>query len=205
VGGDALSALDRFVFAPSQLPRERQLALRRLLADMSAGIPGAEKLRLELRQGRRAGANAFALPSGIIVMTDELVALAKDDAEIEAVLAHEIGHQRQRHLLRQFLQDSATALVLAAAIGDVTSLTSLAAAAPTLLLRAKFSRDFEREADDFALDDLARRGIPAQKFADILQRMEERRPHRKDSKEGSDYLSTHPSTRERILRMQGNR
>ena len=208
IGGDALSALDQFVFAPSQLPRERQQALRRLCEGMSAGTPGVANLRLELRQGKRAGANAFALPSGIIVMTDELVAIAKDDAEIEAVLAHEIGHQRQRHLLRQFLQDSATALVLAAAIGDVTSITSLAAAAPTLLLRAKFSRDFEREADDFALDYLARRGIPAQKFADILQRMEERRPNGKNAgKAGdvADYLSTHPSTRERILRAQGNR
>ena len=118
------------------------------------------------------------------------------------MLAHEFGHLRQRHILRHVLQDSATALLIAVTIGDLTSLTSLAAAAPTLLLQAKFSRDFEREADDFALEYLARRGIPPETFAAILQRMEEKGPGGKDA---PDYLSTHPATRERIERARGRR
>jgi len=202
IGRDALAALDRFVLAPSRLPPERQEALRKLHSGMTAGtgsdMSGAGSYRLELRAGGRAGANALALPSGIIVVTDELVALSKDDRELEAVLAHEIGHLRQRHILRHLLQDSATALLIAVTVGDLTSLTSLVAgAAPTLLLQAKFSRDFEREADDFALDYLARRGIPLEAFTAILQRMEENRPEGKDA---PDYLSTHPATRERIER-----
>jgi len=201
IARDALAALDSFVLGPSTLPVGRQQALRRLCEGMTADSGNAAPLRLELRQGKRAGANAFALPAGIIVMTDELVALAKDDRELEAVLAHEIGHQRQRHILRQMLQDSATALVIAAVIGDIASLTSLAAAAPTLLLRAKFSRDFEREADDYALAYLAKRGIPGETFAAILQRMEEKRP---GSGDGADYLSSHPATRERVMRARKN-
>jgi len=84
----------------------------------------------------------------------------------------------------------------------MASLTSLAAAAPTLLLQAKFSRDFEREADDFAFGYMARRGIPPEMFAAILQRIEEKRPRGTDV---PDYLSTHPATRERIERARGAR
>lgn len=47
------------------------------------------------------GANAFALPDGTLVVTDELVELAGDnDDEVLAVLAHELGHIHERHGLR---------------------------------------------------------------------------------------------------------
>ena len=197
IGRDALAALDRFVLTPSRLPPQRQEALRKLHSRMTADIEAAAGYRLELRAGGRVGANALALPAGIVVVTDELVALSTDDRELEAVLAHEIGHLRQRHILRHVLQDSVAALLIAATLGDLTSLTSLAAAAPTLLLQAKFSRDFEREADDFALAYLARRGIPPEVFAAILQRMEDKRPEGTDA---LDFLSSHPATRERIER-----
>jgi Zn-dependent protease with chaperone function len=202
IGRDALATLDRFVFKPSQLPAERQQAMRKLHARMAADIGGGSGDRIELRVGGRAGANALALPAGIIVLTDELVNLAKDDREIEAVLAHEFGHQRQRHILRHVLQDSTAALLVAVAIGDLSSLTSLLAAAPTLLLQAKFSRDFEREADDFALDYLDRKSIPSEMFAAILERLEKSRPGGRDM---PDFLSTHPEVRVRIERAKGKR
>jgi Zn-dependent protease with chaperone function len=202
IGRDALAALDRAVFKPSALPPERQAALRKLHARMAAEIGAAGDSRLELRRGGRAGANALALPAGLIVVTDELVALAKDDREIEAVLAHEFGHQRGRHILRHVLQDSIAALLVAVTVGDLSSLTALVAAAPTLLLQAKFSRDFEREADDFALDYLKRRGIPPEVFAAMLERLDASRPGGRD---GPDFLSTHPDIRARIERARGAR
>jgi Zn-dependent protease with chaperone function len=198
IGRDALAALDRFALAPSTLGEERQAALRKIHAGMAASGD-----RLEFRKGGRIGPNALALPAGIIVVTDELVALSKDDREIEAVLAHETGHLRRRHILRHVLQDSATALLVAFVLGDIASLGSIAAAAgPTLLLQAKFSRDFEREADDYAFSYMAQRGIPPEMFGAILQRMEEKRG---GAKGDSDYLSTHPATRERIERATGKR
>ena len=202
IGRDALAALDRAVFKPSALPPERQAALRKLHARMAADTGAAGDSRLELRRGGRAGANALALPAGLIVVTDELVALAKDDREIEAVLAHEFGHQRGRHILRHVLQDSAAALLIAVTVGDLSSLTSLLAAAPTLLLQAKFSRDFEREADDFALAYLKKRGIAPEVFAAILERLEASRPEGRDV---PDFLSTHPDIRVRIERARGAR
>jgi len=158
---------------------------------------GADGYRLELRSSKRLGANAFALPSGEVVVTDQLVELAKKDDELVAVLAHEIGHLRQRHGLRRLLQDSATVLLIAAVTGDLTSIVSLASALPAILLQAKYSRDFEREADEFALDYMKRHDVPPESFGAILLRMEARRGAAADI---PDYLSTHPATRERAER-----
>ncbi len=176
LGRDALAGLDRILLSPTQLPAARREELRALFS---------------------LGANALALPSGVVVVTDQLVELASDDNEIAAVLAHEIGHLRYRHGLRRLLQDSATVLLVAAITGDLTSIASLASALPAMLLQAKYSRNFEREADEFALDTMKRHGIPAGSFAAILLRIEQRRGASTDV---PDYLSTHPATRERAAR-----
>ncbi len=197
IGRDALAGLDRVLLTPSKLPPARQEKMRALFAKMISGIEGADGYRLELRSSKRLGANAFALPSGEVVVTDQLVELAKKDDELVAVLAHEIGHLRQRHGLRRLLQDSATVLLIAAVTGDLTSIVSLASALPAILLQAKYSRDFEREADEFALDYMKRHDIPPESFGAILLRMEARRGAAGDI---PDYLSTHPATRERAER-----
>ncbi|HEY6240791.1 MAG TPA: M48 family metallopeptidase [Burkholderiales bacterium] len=197
IGRDALAGLDRVLLEPSKLPPARQERMRALFASMISGIEGAGGYRLELRASKRLGANALALPSGEVVVTDQLVELAQNDDELVAVLAHEIGHLRQRHGLRRLLQDSATVLLIAAVTGDLTSVASLATSLPTILLQAKYSRDFEREADDFAIEYMKDHGVPAESFGAILLRMEQRRGASADV---PDYLSTHPAARERAER-----
>ena len=201
IGRDALAVLDKVLLEPTQLPVARQTELRTLFSRVADGLEGAGDYRLELRAGKRLGPNALALPSGIIVFTDELVMLAKNDQELIAVLAHEIGHLKQRHALRHLLQNSATALLVAAVVGDIVSITSLAAALPTMLLQAKYSRDFETEADEFALGYMQRNGIPLEAFAAILLRMDEKAA----AKDAPVYLSTHPAARERAERFRATR
>jgi Zn-dependent protease with chaperone function len=146
-------------------------------------------------------------PSGIVVLTDELVKIAKNDDEIVAVLAHELGHVERRHTMRHILQSSATGLVMATLTGDILSVTSLSATLPTALVEAKFSRDFEREADDAAARYLKTNGIPLRRFADILQRLQTEYDKKtgkgKEEETFTGYLSTHPQTRERIERFMG--
>ena len=202
LGRDALAALDRVLLAPSKLPPARREKMRALFSHMVSGIEGADGYRLELRAGKRLGANALALPSGEIVVTDQLVELAEKDDELVAVLAHEIGHLRQRHGLRRLLQDSATVLLIAAVTGDLSSIASLASALPAILLQAKYSRDFESEADEFAFDYMKRHGIPPESLGAILLRMDKRRGAASDI---PDYLSTHPATRERAERSRAAR
>jgi Peptidase family M48 len=196
IGTQALELLDRGYLSPSRLPPERQRELREKFNAMTRDLDDAHEYRLEFRQGGELGANAFALPSGIVVMTDELVDLAQADEELQVVLAHEIGHVVHRHSLRMLLQNSATSLLIIGLTGDVSSASVLVAGVPTALVQAKHSRQFENEADDYAYAWMDRNGVPHRYFTDMLERLE-----KKYGGAGSgalSWLSSHPSTAERI-------
>jgi hypothetical protein len=206
LGRESLDTLDRFLFKPSRVGAERQRGLQALFRGMTASMPGGDGFRLVFRASPPLGANALALPSGIVVMTDAMVALAKNDEELAAVLAHELGHVRERHLLRHVLQNSVATLLMATITGDIVSVTSLSATLPTALIDAKFSRDFEREADDAACAYLRQRGIAVSHYVAILSRLQtELEKKTKESGKGDDtfrnYLSSHPATEERIRRI----
>jgi Zn-dependent protease with chaperone function len=196
VGSHVLAVLDRTVFSPSEISDTRQAHLMIRFEELR--LPGETASRQHQILFRRAdaiGANAMALPSGEIVLTDALVALARDDRELLAVLAHEAGHVQERHGIRHLLQNSVVSLLITWYVGDVGT---IAAAAPTALLQAKYSRDFEREADDYAASSLRDNGIAVEHLADILRRIEE--SHGGSS--AASYLSSHPATTERMQRLR---
>lgn len=200
LGADSLAVLDRSVFQPSKLAPERRAELRRVFAEVAAdaGSEGS-RYRLELRSGGSVGANAFALPSGIVVLTDQLEQLAHDDDELRGVFAHEVGHLVNRHAMRLLVQTSASALLVVGVFGDVSGVSSLAATAPTVLLNAAYSRDAEREADAFAFRWMSHHGVKPDQLADLLERLAA--AHGDVS---GGYLASHPDIRERMqaLRLQ---
>jgi predicted Zn-dependent protease len=162
---------------------------------MTRGLKDGHDYRLEFRFAPRVGPNAFALPSGIIVMTDELVGLSEHDEELVAVLAHEIGHVRGRHALRQLLQTAGVSAITFAIVGDVSSISAIAGAVPAVI-EAKHSRDFEREADAFARQWMQTNGVPRHRFDDILCRMEADAGGA-PTRGMAQYLASHPATDER--------
>lgn len=199
MGQESLALLDRALFEPTELSEAERERLAGLFAQVADGA--APDLRLELRSSPALGANALALPSGIVVVTDGLADLAANDEELLAVLAHEVGHIEYRHSVRMLLQNSATALIVATVTGDLSSISALSAALPTLLVQAHYSRDFEREADRYAAEWLDRNGIPRKHFADLLRRLAaDHGEHAEDEEEGDviGYIGSHPATRERI-------
>jgi Zn-dependent protease with chaperone function/TPR repeat protein len=196
LGRETLEGMERYFLQPTKLSSARQAGLRARLDAVARAGGETAPYRLEFRSSPMIGANAFALPSGIIVMTDELVKLARNDQEVIAVLAHELGHVRHRHTMRRLLESSATALIIAGVTGDIASTTSLAAAAPTLLLQSKNSRDHEHEADAYAIELMRKSGIEPRHFAAILKRLEGETPQRRGL---PTFLSSHPPTEEREL------
>lgn len=208
LGDETMAAFDRLVFEPTTLSEERRSALRSRFAEflVAAGEPADR--RVEFRASPRTGPNAFALPSGVIVITDELVNLAERDEQIVAVLAHESGHVRHRHILRGVLQHAAVAAVTTLVTGDVSSTAAAAAGAPGFLLQSRFSRDFEREADAEAVAALRRAGLDPEHLATMLERLERHHRPKAEGEDGGDkgedksgaldYVSSHPPTRERL-------
>ena len=194
MGDDGLGLLDDLLFHRSELPEETRMRVAKLFADIQDSDEQYQSYRLEIRASE-IGANAFAVPGGIVVITDDMVDIAQSDDEISAVLAHEVGHLIGRHSLRILLQDSASALIIAGLTGDLTSVTALSATVPTVLMQTKYSRDFEREADEFAFEYLESSGIRTDVLRELLLRLEDTSPGDGNSIPG--WLSTHPQSKDR--------
>ena len=213
LGEQSLQGLDSQLgyFSISKADPARKISIVAALNQLCLTLKNCPKYRLEFRDGGMIGANAFALPGGIIMMTDEMIALSKNDTEIIAVLAHELGHVKQRHAFRQSLQGVLAGLILAAVTGDVSSVGS---GLPAALMQIRYSREHELEADSFALNALQKSCLPPKAFADILQRLqnqvfgydEKETPDkttkttlpRQDVDFVSQMLATHPDTQTRI-------
>ena len=130
-------------------------------------------------------------------MTDGMVHIAESDDELMAVLAHEVGHLSERHGLRTILQNSSSAVLIAGLTGDLTNITALSATVPTFLMQAKYSRDFEREADDFAFDYLESQGIETDVLSALLLRIESEFGDNGELPDAT-WMSTHPRSEDRL-------
>lgn len=198
LGDESIRVLDRLLFEESSLEEEEQQRVTLLFDEITQESPTYSSYRLLFRSSETIGANAFAAPGGVILITDEMIELVETDDELISVLAHEVGHLAQRHGLRILLQNSASAIIVAGLTGDISNVTALAATIPTVLMQAKYSRDFEREADDFAFDYLESHNLDSDALSELLIRLEEQALVEVDEHGINAWLSSHPHSEERV-------
>lgn len=171
IGDVALESMASNWLEPTELPAARQARLRAELARaVTAAYPPTERPAYTLHFHKsKIGPNAFALPGGHVVLTDELVRLLDDDeAAIIGVLAHELGHVRHRHGMRMLIQSTLLAAAASVAFGDFSSVI---AGAPALLGHMAYSRAFEREADDESIAVLRAAGLPPEAMVKLFERL----------------------------------
>ncbi len=193
VGEVALRSIDEEWMKPSRLPAAEQQRLRDAFEQFLAAQPAGSVPvhRLEFRASR-IGPNAFALPGGTIVMTDELVKLVEGDAAvINGVLAHELGHVHHRDGMRMLLQASAVGVLASVLIGDFNSLLT---AVPVVLGQSAYSRDAERRADAESMRMMRAAGVsPAVMVAFFEKIAKAQGEHRLGI-----AIASHPADAERI-------
>lgn len=150
--------------------------------------------------------NAFAAPPGCnIYITRGLLAVMNSEAELAAVLGHEVGHVAANHAQRQQSREALTGLA-AALVGAVTKsdLAGDVAGRVAKLSNLGYSRSQEYEADSLSLRYLPRAGYAPQALADLLGDLErEDQFEAKLGQGGRDipvWASTHPLTADRIRR-----
>ncbi len=148
--------------------------------------------------------NAFAVPGGAVYVTRGILAMMSSEAELAAVLGHEIGHVNARHSMSQMSKQQVVQVGLV--VGSVVSkeFAKYAGLAGTGLqvLFLKFSRDAENQSDGLGVDyaraagynpaDMAATFVALQKMGDL-------------SGGGNSlpgFLSTHPLTPDRIAHVQ---
>ena len=146
--------------------------------------------------------NAFALPNGNHYVTRGLLALADDTSEVAAVIAHEMAHVTTRHAAARARRAEAASEVnrVVANVMQDQDAQRLALASTQLSL-ARFSQVQELEADAIGIRTLARAGFDpfaSSRFLSSMARFADYRSHRGGTSRNPDFLSTHPSTPERI-------
>jgi predicted Zn-dependent protease len=154
--------------------------------------------------------NAFALPGGYVYITRGLLAYLNNEAELAAVLGHEIGHVTARHSVRQL--SAATAKDLGYSITSIfvpelqnEGVRQLYDVMGTALIRG-YGREHELEADRLGAEYLARTGYDPQAMIGVIrvlknQELFERQLAKEEQREPRVYhgvFATHPDNDERL-------
>lgn len=149
--------------------------------------------------------NAFALPGGYIYVTRGLLALAQNEAEFAAVVAHEMAHVMARHAAQRHSAAMGTRLVgtLFGSIVGGSAMVKLMGQGGDLVL-ASYSRDQEFEADAIGIRYLSGAGYQAGASASFLtslgrqSALHARLTNQRHDVNRVDWLSSHPGTTQRI-------
>jgi len=148
--------------------------------------------------------NAFALPGGYIYVTRGIMAHLRSEAELAAVLGHEIGHVTGRHSASQMSKQQLAmgGLIVGMAVKpELQEFGGLAQQALGLLF-LKFGRDDENEADQLGLRYMTREAYDPREMLEVFGVLD-RVSRAQGGGRMPDWLSTHPSPENRLARIQG--
>lgn len=150
--------------------------------------------------------NAFCLPGGKVAVYTGIMKYASSDAELATVMGHEIAHAIARHgaeRMSQFLLVELGGMALEEALKKKTKRTIELAkvaygAGAQLLYILPYSRTHENEADYIGLIFMAKAGYDPHASIDFWKKMEEEFR----GQEPPEFLSTHPSSKQRIKNLE---
>lgn len=159
--------------------------------------------------------NAFALPGGYVYVTRGMLAYLSSEAELAAVLAHEIGHVTARHSVQQ--QSAATAANLGITLGSIFLPELRGQAAQTLLgavggsILSGYGREHELEADRLGAEYLARAGYNPQAMLRVIGVLKDQEAFdaqvaRQEGRQPRRYhglFETHPRNDTRLQQLVG--
>ena len=202
ISKNTLKYLDQYLFKESKI--DASVKDKVLLSFQNEVLPYIKdkeefvfKLHFrEWKMGKENIANAFALPDGTIIVSDEFVRLSENIMEINSVLFHEIAHVKKRHGLQKITEGTFLTVLMMYISDDSTIVSDFGIGLSPVLVDSYYSRTHEQEADNYALDKMLKANINPKYFSNILNRIGENT----ESKEESiiNYLDSHPSNQDRI-------
>lgn len=159
--------------------------------------------------------NAFALPGGYVYVTRGILVYLDSEAELAAVVGHEVGHVTARHSVRQ--QSAATAAQIGASVAGIVVPELGSGAAQSVIgslgdaLVKGYGRDHELEADRLGAEYLARTGYDPQAMIQVVsvlkdQELFDAEIARAEGREPRAYhglFATHPDNDTRLKEVVG--
>jgi Zn-dependent protease with chaperone function len=197
LGNGTMEALDEYFMETSELSEEDKDKYTTWFDELKIDFPSDHDLEINFRASFM-GPNALALPNGMIVITDSLIELMDDREEFEAVMVHEIAHVLERHSLQMVLRDAGVFIFVSVVLGDASTVTTLSASIPYMLVENGYSRKIESEADLVSGQWLQSKYGSTESLKSILTKLYE-------SSEGAELpemISTHPDLENRIMLLE---
>jgi len=149
--------------------------------------------------------NAYAFPGGSVGITRGILLKLKNEAELAALLGHELAHVNARHTAEQMSKGTLASLFVAGAAAAVgvrnRGLTDLAATIGMLgsgILLAAYSRDNEREADSLGIDYMVKTGYSPMGMVGLMEML--KGLSKKGPSATQVLFATHPMSDERYQR-----
>ncbi len=156
--------------------------------------------------------NAFAVPGGYVYATRQLVNLMNNEAELAAVLGHEVGHVAARHSARRQataqrnqLGGVGIAILSSILLGDsaLGNTISRGALQGSQMLTLSYSRNQELEADQLGIEYLNRAGYDPRAMATLLQSLAAQNQldaqlQGRNNATIPEWASTHPDPASRV-------
>lgn len=171
--------------------------LQSLVDFIKSKSPSIQNFKIDVRISESQEVNAAAYPGCILVVNAGLIAHAESIEEIAGIVGHELGHIERRHVIKSL--GSSLGLIFGALI--VGSIAGSDAAAWMMkglnFTQLKYSRDYEREADESAARYLHSAGISTDGLIKFLGRLS-----RVDLPAIFSIASTHPISAERVLNLR---
>ena len=133
--------------------------------------------------------NAFALPGGKVFVNAGAIAKTDSEAELAGLLGHEISHAALTHGFQLMAQGNFIASIL----GYIPYAGGLA----TDIVAFNYSREMERQADDFGTRILVGGGYAADGLRSLMLKLEQEELKRQKSRP-PEWFSTHPGSEERV-------
>lgn len=137
--------------------------------------------------------NAFTLPGGNILVCSGLIEFAETPEEVASVIAHEIGHVEERHVIQRLKREFGKAVIMSV-LGDPGGGAILREMGSSSL-SASFDREQERQADDHALRLMEKSGIAPHHMGTLFRRMKE---EKYTGEQIPEMLKSHPDLNSRI-------
>lgn len=144
--------------------------------------------------------NAFAIPGGHTYVNTGLIKAAETEAELAAVMAHEINHVVARHSTRQMTQQYGYNLITGLLLGNQGELSKLAADMFGKAGHMYYSREMETQADILGVETMYKAGYNPQGMVTFFKKLAA--AGQGDPGKIAKFFSSHPETAERITAIQ---
>ncbi len=193
------TVVDRLVPESDRCTDPTRSAAIDTLVSRLATVPPQGPYTFHVLIANRPTVNAFAAPGGYIVVFRGLLDLTQSPEELAGVFAHEMQHVLSRHTTRILLEHATTALLVTALSNDVSGALALGAEAAHTLGSLRYSRQHETEADAGGMNRILAAAIDPEGMVRFFHTLAKQGPGMPQS---LSYLSTHPSTEDRLQQLQ---